>query len=51
MEEGDGEALYAHYALQHWGMLPSTLLSLPRGERGFIYASIDRALATERVGR
>ncbi|WP_409968728.1 hypothetical protein RFF05_01810 [Bengtsoniella intestinalis] len=45
MEEGDGDALYAHYALHHLGILPSTLMALPLQERGFIYASIDRALA------
>ncbi len=44
MAEGDGEALYAHFALQKWGMLPHTLMALSVGERGFVYASIERSL-------
>ena len=40
IEEGESEAVIAHFCLQKLHLLPSQFLTLPRKERAFIIASI-----------
>lgn len=40
MEEGDGEANYAHYALLKLHILPSVFLAMDEQEKAFVIASI-----------
>ncbi len=44
----DVDASYAHYCLHKFNMLPSEYLKLPRSERQFIIASIQRKLEVEK---
>lgn len=42
------EAVYAHYVLHKFHMLPSTFLALSRNERAFLMASIDEQIQAEK---
>lgn len=46
--EGDGESIYAHYALHKLRMLPSEFARLPLHEKAFIMASIDIRIKDEK---
>ncbi|MBJ6360427.1 hypothetical protein ACFOQM_03740 [Paenibacillus sp. GCM10012307] len=48
MEEGDGEANYAYYALHELHILPHQLIAMSRYERAAIYAMIDVRIKTEK---
>ena len=48
IEGGNGEANYAHFALQRLNILPGELMALPSRERAFIYASIDLQIKREK---
>lgn len=41
-------AMYAHYALQKLGVLPSVFLEMDVNERAFVIASIDRRIDEEK---
>lgn len=49
MEEGDGESIYAMYALHHFYWRPRDFLLLPRREKAIVIAMIDEKL--RRAGR
>lgn len=42
------EAVYAHYCLHKFHMLPKKFLGLDRRERAFIIASIDLKIESEK---
>ena len=46
--EGDGDANYAHYALQKLHILPSTYVGLDPYEKAFVIASIDLRIENEK---
>lgn len=48
MEEGDGDAHYAYYALHKLRILPHELMALSRRERASIYAFIDIRIQQEK---
>lgn len=48
MKEGDGETMYAYYALHTFNRFPHELLALPRTERAAVYAFIDERVKEEK---
>ncbi len=48
MEEGDGEANYAYYALLKLHILPSVFLEMDEEEKAFVIASIKRKLESDK---
>lgn len=51
MEEGDGEANYAYYALLKLHILPSVFLEMDEEEKAFVIASIKRKLESDKKER
>jgi len=51
IQEGDGEANYAYYALHELRILPHELTAMSRRERAAIYAMIDVRVEQERKER
>ena len=51
MEEGDGEANYAYYALLKLHILPSVFLKMDEEEKAFVIASIKRKLESDKKER
>lgn len=51
MEEGDGEANYAYYALLKLHILPSVFLEMDEEEKAFVVASIKRKLESDKKER
>lgn len=47
-EEPDGEAGYAHFALQRLKILPGIFAALPYREKAFIIASIQLQMEKEK---
>ncbi|MCY9527285.1 hypothetical protein M5W68_19785 [Paenibacillus larvae] len=48
MEEGDGEANYAYYALHELHILPHELVKMSRFEKAAIYKMIDMRVKEEK---
>jgi hypothetical protein len=46
--EGDGEASYAHYALQKLHILPSVFADMDEAEKAFVIASCNIRVETEK---
>ena len=51
MEEVDGEANYAYYALLKLHILPSVFLEMDEEEKAFVIASIKRKLESDKKER
>lgn len=51
MEEGDGEANYAYYALLKLHILPSVFLEMDEEEKAFVIACIKRKLESDKKER
>ncbi len=48
MKEGDGETMYAYYALLQFYKFPHEVIELPRRERAAVYAFIDERVKEEK---
>ncbi|WP_172798777.1 hypothetical protein [Paenibacillus sp. FJAT-26967] len=51
MEEGDGEANYAYYALHELHILPHDLTAMSVREKAAIFAMIDYKVSKEKQAR
>ncbi|HBH95365.1 MAG TPA: hypothetical protein DDX91_06405 [Ruminococcaceae bacterium] len=51
MEEGDGEANYAYYALHKLNILPSAFLEMDMQEKAFVIAAIQIRVDEEKKER
>ncbi|WP_169793111.1 hypothetical protein [Amphibacillus sediminis] len=48
MQEGDGETMYAYYALHQFNRFPHEIQNLSRYEKAAVYAFIDERVKEEK---